>query len=1167
MNALNKPLLGLEAFENITKKLKSTTDGVCVSGIADSGKTHLIHALCSEGNKLIITHNEVRAKEIVQDMNFFEGEALLYPSKDIIFYSADVHSNDIIRERIKVIRQLLEGKNCTLVLSIEAMMDPIVDKEIFQKSILNYKLADSINLDQLSKKLVYMGYERLPHVEARGQFSIRGGILDIFPIDEVQIYRIELWGDEIDSIRLVNPESQRSVENVDSIQILPAREIVVDDLAISRALKNIKNDADEMVKRFKSIGQTEEATRISKVSEELINKVETMGNFHGIEAYMNYYYDHLSSILEYIDSPMIFLDEPARLEERYESIKTEFDESTKGRFEKGYLLKGQMEIISDLQKVLTRMKPYKKVMLNTFTQKTHHIKWQEHIDIQMKSIPAYHNNFDMLKKDLQYYQSNNYQIALLSPSYTRAERMAALLKEHGLNTCFKHNMSEDLMPKQVSVIPGSLNKGFEYPQIRFVVLTESEISGSRKKTTKSKKIKNGRKIEHFTDLKVGDYVVHENHGVGVFKGIEQIEIDGVSKDFIKIGYEDNGNLYITTNQLDAIQKYIGAEGKAPKLNKLGNNEWKRTKARVKKAVEELAKDLIELYAKREVGKGYVYGKDTLWQKEFEEMFPYEETEDQLNAIEDTKRDMESSRIMDRLICGDVGYGKTEVAIRAAFKAVQDGKQVAYLVPTTILAQQHYNNFLQRMKDFPVRVDMLSRFRTPKEQKTTIQDLQKGLVDIVIGTHRLISNDVKFKNLGLLIIDEEQRFGVAHKEKIKKVKENVDVLTLTATPIPRTLHMSLVGIRDMSLLEEPPQERHPIQTYVLEYNEQLIKDAIYRELGRGGQVYYVYNRVKNIDLVAAKLSSLVPEANVEFAHGQMSERELERKMVDFINGEIDVLVSTTIIETGLDIPNVNTIIIQDADKMGLSQLYQLRGRVGRSNRVAYAYLMYKKDRVLDEIAEKRLQAIREFTEFGSGFKIAMRDLEIRGAGNILGEVQHGHMEAVGYDMYCKLLEQAVRRLQNSDVREYMETSINLNVDAFIPDTYIKDEVRKIEAYKRIASIEKEEDYMDTMDELTDRYGEIPKPVLNLLEIALIKAMANELYIKSVEQKNDIISFEISSDAKLNPEKIPQLVDKYKNKLKFTVNNKITFELAINKNEKKEMFSCIKSLLQDINGLKE
>ena len=705
--------------------------------------------------------------------------------------------------------------------------------------------------------------------------------------------------------------------------------------------------------------------------------------------------------------------------------------------------------------------------------------------------------------------------------------------------------------------------------LKFVVISESDIFGGEKKKKKRKRIYEGEKIASFTDLNIGDYVVHESHGLGIYRGIEKIEVDKTEKDYIKIEYAGGGNLYILATQLEQIQKYAGAGAKKPKLNKLGGQEWNKTKSRVKGAVREIAEDLVKLYAVRQNDQGFAFGPDTVWQKEFEEMFPFEETEDQDLAIAATKADMESTKIMDRLICGDVGYGKTEIAIRAAFKAVQDGKQVAFLVPTTILAQQHYNNFVQRMKDFPVNIDLLCRFRSSAEQKKTIEKLKKGQVDIIIGTHRLLSKDVVYKDLGLLIIDEEQRFGVAHKEKIKQLKTNIDVLTLTATPIPRTLHMSLIGIRDMSVLEEPPMDRVPIQTYVMEYNEELVREAISRELARGGQAYFVYNRVREIADVATKIAELVPEANVAYAHGQMKETELENIMYRFINGEIDVLVSTTIIETGLDISNVNTMIIQDADNMGLSQLYQLRGRVGRSNRTAYAFLMYKRDKMLKEVAEKRLAAIKEYTELGSGFKIAMRDLEIRGAGSLLGERQHGHMEAVGYDLYCKMLNEAVKEAKGIAVEESFDTSIDIVIDAYIPMGYIPNELQKLDIYKRIADIETQEETEEMTEELIDRFGDPPKSVENLLYIAKIKSMAHRLYFTEVAQKGESVRFTLYEKARIDVAKIPELVAAYGQKVTFTADPKnpyFTYHLKKNSRDKNvDIKSVVEHFLSDAGGL--
>ncbi|GKX30542.1 transcription-repair-coupling factor [Vallitalea longa] len=1170
MKTLVQPLRELEAFNDALEKINKKISPIYLTGAIDSEKCHLMHALGENRNKLIITYNELRAREVYEDMKFFNDDnVFLYPAKDVIFYSADVHSNDIIEQRINVIKKLYDSSEYTVILSIEALMDKLISKSVFEDSIINKKVGDTINLTSMSEKLMFMGYERVSQVESKGQFAIRGGIIDIYPPTDKNAYRIELWDEEIDSIRMMNIESQRSISKIDSIEIYPAREVIVNKERIQKAIKNIKQDRDTLIKSFKANDKTEEIERLKDSVDVLIDKINNQKTFNGIEGYIEYFYEDTVSFLEYFSrNTLIYIDEPTRINEKWESTKKEFNESIINRFEKGYLLKGQTEILRTIDDLLYKIEDYTCVLLSTLQQKTDRFNYKYNVNFSVKSINPYHKSMEILEKDLKYWSNNRYRTLLITGSKTRAERLSYELKDRGIDAFYLSKLDAEIPKGKVAVSYGSLHKGFEYPLIKFVIISETDLVGKSKKRKKTKKKKfKGSKIESFTELKIGDYVVHENYGIGIFRGTEKIEIDGVSKDYIKISYRDEGNLYISTSQLDVIQKYIGSEGKKPKLNKLGTNEWKKTKNRVKGIVEDLAKDLVELYAKRQAKQGYEFSGDTVWQKEFEEMFPYEETDDQLIAIEETKTDMESKKIMDRLICGDVGYGKTEVAIRAAFKSVQDDKQVAYLVPTTILAQQHYNNFLQRMKDFPVRVEMLSRFKSQKEQKKIIEDTKKGLVDILIGTHRLISKDVVFKNLGLLIIDEEQRFGVSHKEKIKKVKQDIDVLTLTATPIPRTLHMSLIGIRDMSVLEEPPEERHPIQTYVLEHNDELIKDAIYRELSRGGQIYYVYNRVKKIDEVADWISKMVPEANVAFAHGQMNERELENIMFEYINGDIDILVCTTIIETGLDIQNTNTIIIQDADRLGLSQLYQLRGRVGRSNRVAYAYLLYKKDKILQETAEKRLQAIKEFTEFGSGFKIAMRDLEIRGAGNLLGARQHGHMESVGYDLYCKLLEEAIHEVSNEKVEENFETSVELNVDAFIPSTYIKDEIRKLGAYKKIASIENEKDYYDVQEELEDRYGDLPKSVINLLDIAYIKAIANKADIVNIEQKGDNIKFEAKKDAKINPDKIPEMLNKYRNQLFFTINKAPYFTYKINRVDKKQFFRHIKNVLQDIKDLKD
>ena len=925
-------------------------------------------------------------------------------------------------------------------------------------------------------------------------------------------------------------------------------------------MKAIEKEKKATVQKFRDDFLTEEGARLKHYVEETIDNLKEFEDFAAAEQFLRYFYKNAVTLPDYFEdeNTLVILDETNRLAEHADVVETEFRESMEHRLEKGYLLPGQADLLMSYKQTVHKLNKKRCVSLCTIEQQKGDWDMKASFHISAKSVSPYNNSFELLVKDLKQYKKNGYQVLLLSGSRTRAARLAEDLRDEGLNSFYTEDMNRVIAPGEIMTAFGRMKRGFEYPMIKFVMITESDIFGQEKKKKRKKKEYSGKRIQSFSELSVGDYVVHENHGLGVYKGIEKITVDKVAKDYIKIEYAGNSTLYILPNQLDMLQKYAGADAHVPKLNKIGGQEWNKTKTKVRGAVKNIAKDLVKLYAARQENAGYQYEPDTLWQREFEEMFPFEETEDQLLAIEAAKKDMESTKIMDRLICGDVGYGKTEIAIRIAFKAVQEGKQVVYLVPTTILAQQHYNTFVQRMKDFPVRVDLMCRFKTPAEQKKTITDLQKGLVDILIGTHRVLSDDIKFKDLGLLIIDEEQRFGVTHKEKIKKMKENVDVLTLTATPIPRTLHMSLIGIRDMSVLEEAPMDRMPIQTYVMEYNEEMVREAISREMARGGQVYYVYNRVNDIDEVTNRVAKLVPEANVAFAHGQMQERQLEKIMYAFINGEIDVLVSTTIIETGLDISNANTMIIHDADQMGLSQLYQLRGRVGRSNRTAYAFLMYKKNKMLKEVAEKRLHAIREFTDLGSGFKIAMRDLEIRGAGNLLGAEQHGHMQAVGYDLYCKMLDEAVKEEKGIKQQEDFETTIDLEVNAFIPPKFIPNEFQKLDVYKRIAAIESQEEYEDMMEELLDRFGDPPKAVQNLLMIANLKAMAHKAYIREIKQSGQSVKISMFERAKVNPAGFPPILEKFKNNLTMRLEETPYFMLSLKGRKPKETLDVLDTL---------
>ena len=1110
MQAFIAPLTELADFETVWKKRKEKKGMIQFAGCVNSQKTHMMYAL-SDGFqfKIIATSSEMKAKQIYEEYRFLDSNVYLYPAKDLLFYQADLRGKYLIAKRMEVFRAMMEQKDVTVITSFDGFMDALLPLDIMKARIRVLKLGDTVDFEQLKKDMVLLGYEREEQIEGPGQFAVRGGIMDIYPLTEEVPIRVELWGDEIDSIRTFDVESQRSIENLEEITIYPA------------------SDFPE-----------EQAKRVSFLD----------------------YFDREKTIL--------FLDEPVRLIEKGEGVESEFVQAQANRFENGYDVSDEEMKLFQTKEVADRISQFYCVAFSALEMKCKELKASEVFHLQSKSVNPYNNSFETLTKDLKRLKRNGYRVVLLSGSRTRAKRLAEDLRDYDLSSFYSEDMEREVQNGEIMVTYGHVAEGYEYPMLKFMVISETDIFGKVKKK-KKRKTYEGQKILDFAELKAGDYVVHENHGLGIYQGIEKIEVDKVAKDYMKISYAGGGNLYIPATQLDLIQKYASADAKKPKLNRLGGQEWTKTKSRVRGAVKEIAKDLVALYAARQEKEGFVYGEDTVWQKEFEEMFPFEETEDQLLAIEAVKRDMESTKIMDRLICGDVGYGKTEIAIRAAFKAVQENKQVVYLVPTTILAQQHYNTFVQRMKEFPVRVDLMCRFRTSAQQKKTIEDTKRGLVDIIIGTHRVLSDDLQYKDLGLLIIDEEQRFGVQHKEKIKKLKENIDVMTLTATPIPRTLHMSLIGIRDMSVLEEAPNDRMPIQTYVMEYNDEMVREAIQRELSRQGQVYYVYNKVQDIDEIAARIQKLVPEANVAYAHGQMKEHKLESIMLDFINGEIDVLVSTTIIETGLDISNANTMIIHDADQLGLSQMYQLRGRVGRSNRMAYAFLMYRRDKLLREVAEKRLAAIREFTDLGSGFKIAMRDLEIRGAGNLLGAEQHGHMEAVGYDLYCKMLNEAVKHLKGELEEEPYVTTIDLNVDAFIPSGYIPNEYQKLDIYKRIASIENEEEMDDMLEELIDRFGDVPKKVQQLLTIALLKAFAHSIYVTSVEQKGEALRFVMYEKAKVHVERIPALIERYRGDLKFTVETNPYFtylKKSKNKKEKDEdVLELVKNILNDIKTL--
>lgn len=1174
MRAFVEPLKNLSVFKEMVESAENTHGLISVTGCIDAQKAQMIYAFGNEKkNKIIITHNEQRAKELYEEYSFFEPDSVYYPAKDILFYQSDIRGNLLTAERIRALKAIHQNERVTLITTFDALMNTMAPIEKMWDAVLELESGQILDIGNISDKLVKLGYEKEYQVNSMGQFSVRGGIIDIFPLTEENPIRVEFWGDEIDTIRYFDCESQKSIEVIDSAVVYPACEVVLTEQEKERGIQRIQTETETVSQQLREQMKTQESYRLKSMTQEMIEEWSQLSSNTGMDAFLSYFFDEKVCMLDYFNpgNSYIFFDELSHCFEQGKATELEFTESMKQRLEMGYILPGQMRELFSKKEIAVRLDRFSCISLAALDNKSNGLRQIGQYGVHCQSVSTYNNSFELLIKDLKKYKKNGYRVILLSGSRTRAQRLAQDIADNDINCFYTENYDCSLEEGQIMVCYGKIRRGFEYPILKFAVITESDIFGAQRRKKKRHRTYEGEKIQSFTDLSVGDYVVHENHGLGIYRGIEKLEVDRKTKDYIKIEYQGGSYLYILATQLDVIQKYAGKDSGKQKLNKLGGQEWNKTKNRVKGAVKEIAADLVKLYAQREQQNGFAYGEDTVWQREFEELFPFEETDDQLMAIEATKADMQSSKIMDRLICGDVGYGKTEIAIRAAFKAVQDGKQVAYLAPTTILAQQIYNTFSQRMKDFPVNIDLMCRFRSASEQKKTVEKLKKGQVDIVVGTHRILSKDVLFKDLGLLIIDEEQRFGVTHKEKIKQLKVDVDVLTLTATPIPRTLHMSLIGIRDMSVLEEPPMDRIPIQTYVMEHNEELVREAINRELARDGQVYYVYNKVRDIAEMSARIQKLVPQANVAYAHGQMKESELESIMYSFINGEIDVLVSTTIIETGLDISNVNTMIIHDADNMGLSQLYQLRGRVGRSNRTAYAFLMYRRDKMLKEIAEKRLAAIKEYSDLGSGFKIAMRDLEIRGAGNLLGAQQSGHMEAVGYDLYCKLLSEAVKEAKGiEDPKDRFETTVDIITDAYIPEKYIANEFQKLDIYKRIASIETEEEKEEMLEELIDRFGEPPKCVQNLLRVALLRVTAHSVYITEIKQSGNSIKITMFERAEINPENIPQLIKLYGAALKFNMSETPYFVYDIknklrNKTNRLETLDIVEKLVADMHEI--
>lgn len=1138
MNFLIKTLEENKKFQELTKQI-SKTGPIAISGLVDVEKLHVLAGIFNETKRpmVLVTYNEIQARKLYQDLKKLIKQTYFFPKKEITSYDYVAQSKEIEYKRIDVLNKMYLAKKqkepIIIVTTIEAVMQKMVAKDTLYQNVIDFEVGKTYLLDGIKEKLVGLGYERSDLIENKGQFSIRGGIVDVGLSEKIGV-RIEFWGDEVDSIRFFQISSQRSTEMLKEITIFPAHELIVQDL--SEAVKNIQEKYPEEIEDIELIKNGDYISKINK--------------------YFNEFYKNQASFLDYMsDEYLLLLNEKSKINQRKTNIIEDNNKLIASLVEKEKFVPEAIENISKFEYNFEE----KQII---YLEQNDSIKNIQKYYFETREINFYNLQLDLLLADIVTYQKNKKKVVLLAGNEISAKKLCNILKENQINYKYERE-AENVKPGEIIVTIGGFSSGFENYDLNLIVVSlqnNFEEPVKRKKKLSST-FKDSEKIV-FADLKPGDIVVHQTHGIGQFIGVNTITADGVTKDYIKIKYRNDDILYVPTNSLDSVRKYIGGgDNSSPRLNKLGGKEWSATTSKVKKNLEAVAKDLIELYAKRQKIKGFSFSPDTPWQKQFEDSFPYTETDDQLRCIQDVKKDMEKPQPMDRLLCGDVGYGKTEVAIRAAFKAVMDQKQVAYLVPTTILANQQYEEFKTRMQEFAINVELLNRFKTKKEQDEIIKKLKLGEVDVVVGTHRLLSEDVNFKDLGLLIIDEEHRFGVKDKEKIKKLRTNIDVLTMTATPIPRTLHMSIVGVRDMSVIYEPPHNRKPVQTYVLEYDQEVITEAITKEIERDGQVFYLFNQVEGIEKKSNEISMLVPEAKVGFAHGKMSGRELEEIMESFINHEINVLVCTTILESGIDIPNANTIIVENADRLGLAQLYQIRGRVGRSDKQAYAYITYKRDKLLSEVADKRLKAIKEFTEFGSGFKIAMRDLEIRGAGSMLGEMQHGHMEQVGYDTYCKLLDEVIKEMQGIEVVEEQDVQIDLAVSSYIPDNFIENSSQKIEIYQNIALCRTEEELQNVIDEVIDRYGRLPKELENLIDIARIKQLARKANILKIAQKENGIVFYFVKE-KIKPEMVNTLITKYPMLVKFSnaVEPYVTLRIKENENIIEKAKEFLKTVIE-------
>ena len=1163
LREINERLFNSEKFQNLLNHLEENKK-LNICGLVNSSKASILYGIHTKTDKniFLICSNNFQAKKIYEDLKFYTNDCVYFQGKENVLYDIEAFSLDLKWDRIKALKSICSKSKKIICTSVDSIVSMYMDREKIGSLEINLSAGDNYDFDTFLVDLYNLGYEKVYKVEQKGEYAVRGGIVDIFPINSEFPYRIEFFGDEIEIIRNFNVNTQMSIESINKIKVVQAKEYILSSEEKIILYENLKKDFYEYVESIDDNEIKEKLTSKFKFTLEKVKEFQCFDQYNIIIPYLN---KHLYNFFDFMDNSVVVIDEFSKFNESLNVLYDRFKEGFNMLILRGEVLPSQINLILDKAYVTDKINTMYDLSFNLFNNFNN----EDTVEFNTKSTVKMDGKISLILNEIKDKLTAGYSIVILSSTKVRGEKLKELLKEYEVSAYYSDDLDR-FNCGEVVISTGSLNEGYDFFDLKLYVISDKEVFGESKnkkqKSFISTNKNNFSKIKSFVELKPGDFIVHVNHGIGVYKGIKQIEVQGINRDYLDIEYEKNDKLYVPIEQLDLVQKYIGIEGKSPKISKLGGSEWAKIKVKTKKSVGEIAENLVKLYAERNVLTGYSFSKDTEWQSQFEDEFPYNETPDQIVAISDIKKDMESSKPMDRLLCGDVGYGKTEVALRAAFKAVIDKKQVVFLVPTTILADQHYNNICRRFIDFSFNIDVLSRFRTPKQQKETLLKLKKGEVDIIVGTHRLLSKDVEFKNLGLLIIDEEQRFGVKHKEKIKELRKNIDVLSLSATPIPRTLHMSMIGVRDISIIDTPPEERYPVQTYVIEYSDQLIRDAIMREISRQGQGFFVYNSVESITQMTAYLQNIVPECRFAFIHGQMSEREVEDIIIRFLDKEIDFLVCTTIIETGIDIENANTIIIYNSDKFGLSQLYQLRGRVGRSNKVAYAYLTYKKDKVLTEVAEKRLKTLKDFTELGSGFKVAMKDLEIRGSGNIIGEAQHGQMSVVGYDLYCKMLDEAIKVLKGDIKREEVNTIVDIRIDAYIKYNYIEDEVQKIEIYKKISCIEDKKDMDIIREELMDRFSEIPKEVESLIKISYIRALGKKVGFSQIKEIGDNVVFEYENKEYMNKNAFEYILNNYSNEILFNQGNSLSFSYKINGEEKVILLDKFINLLENLNKIR-